>query len=301
MSIAAVGSLVGPASSKVLCTQCCVSAAASCVAVAVAIGAHHGCVTELSPMVRFLSLCITALCRPFLFLPSELLNYILSGYLIASARRLVSTRVGNSSVVTGEEASTSSSLQAPSSFNVYDRKSRKCEAATCKLSEIFSSGDIPDLADVEPQVAVSAKFGDYQCNNAMGLWSKIKGLGTDFKNPISVGEALAKNLHQSEIIESTSVARPGFVNINLSNNWISKDMLVDGIQTWAPILSYPILSVKRAVVDFSSPNIAKEMHVDVGHLRSTIIGDTLARMFEFSDVDVLRRNHVGDWGTPHPG
>ena len=67
-------------------------------------------------------------------------------------------------------------------------------------------------------------------------------------------------------------------------------MLVNGIKTWAPILP-----VKRLVVDFSSPNIAKEMHV--GHLRSTIIGDTLARMFEFSNVDVLRRNHVGDWGT----
>jgi len=67
-------------------------------------------------------------------------------------------------------------------------------------------------------------------------------------------------------------------------------MLVNGINTWAPILP-----VKRAVIDFSSPNIAKEMHV--GHLRSTIIGDTLARMFEFSNVDVLRRNHVGDWGT----
>lgn len=69
-----------------------------------------------------------------------------------------------------------------------------------------------------------------------------------------------------------------------------QDMLVNGISTWAPILP-----VKRAVIDFSSPNIAKEMHV--GHLRSTIIGDTLARMFEFSNVDVLRRNHVGDWGT----
>jgi len=67
-------------------------------------------------------------------------------------------------------------------------------------------------------------------------------------------------------------------------------MLVNGIKTWAPILP-----VKRAVIDFSSPNIAKEMHV--GHLRSTIIGDTLARMFEFSNVDVLRRNHVGNWGT----
>lgn len=67
-------------------------------------------------------------------------------------------------------------------------------------------------------------------------------------------------------------------------------MLIDGIEIWAPKLP-----VKRTVVDFSSPNIAKEMHV--GHLRSTIIGDTLARMLEFSNVDVLRRNHVGDWGT----
>ncbi|KAK2644602.1 hypothetical protein Ddye_019797 [Dipteronia dyeriana] len=67
-------------------------------------------------------------------------------------------------------------------------------------------------------------------------------------------------------------------------------MLVDGIETWAPRLP-----VERVVVDFSSPNIAKEMHV--GHLRSTIIGDSIARMLEFSNVEVLRRNHVGDWGT----
>ncbi|KAG6472409.1 hypothetical protein ZIOFF_069871 [Zingiber officinale] len=69
-----------------------------------------------------------------------------------------------------------------------------------------------------------------------------------------------------------------------------QNMLVNGIEQWAPILS-----VRKAVVDFSSPNIAKEMHV--GHLRSTIMGDTLARMLEFSNVEVLRRNHVGDWGT----
>lgn len=68
-------------------------------------------------------------------------------------------------------------------------------------------------------------------------------------------------------------------------------MLNDGIDTWAPRLP-----IRRAMVDFSSPNIAKEMHV--GHLRSTIIGDTLARMLEFSRVElVTRRNHVGDWGT----
>ena len=67
-------------------------------------------------------------------------------------------------------------------------------------------------------------------------------------------------------------------------------MLINGIETLSPKLT-----VKRAVIDFSSPNIAKEMHV--GHLRSTIIGDTLARMLEFSNVEVLRRNHGGDWGT----
>jgi len=135
-----------------------------------------------------------------------------------------------------------------------------------------------------------------------------------------------KNLPQSDMIESCSVAGPGFVNVVLSKTWLAKvkdfrgtfllfaldlrfmfcvdlsidnwslllqsvqKMLLEGIHTWAPKLA-----VKRGVVDFSSPNIAKEMHV--GHLRSTIIGDTLARMLEFSGVDVLRRNHVGDWGT----
>lgn len=67
-------------------------------------------------------------------------------------------------------------------------------------------------------------------------------------------------------------------------------MLINGIDTWAPTLP-----VKRAVVDFYSPNIAKQLHV--GHLRSPIIGDTIARLLEYSKVQVLRRNHVGDWGT----
>ncbi|KAM0865203.1 hypothetical protein ACQ4PT_043428 [Festuca glaucescens] len=108
-----------------------------------------------------------------------------------------------------------------------------------------------------------------------------------------MAKAIAENLPACDAIESASVAGPGFVNIVLSNTWIAKriqDMLVHGIKTWAPIMP-----VKRVVLDFSSPNIAKEMHV--GHLRSTTSGETLARMLEFSNVDVLRRNHVGDWGT----
>ncbi|XP_050388019.1 arginine--tRNA ligase, cytoplasmic-like isoform X1 [Argentina anserina] len=162
-----------------------------------------------------------------------------------------------------------------------------------KLFEVSIRTVVPDV-NVEPVVVPSAgRFGDYQCNNAMDIWSKIKGKGTAFNNPRSVGEAIRGNLPQSEIIENCTVAGPGFVNIELSNNWMAKSlqkMLIDGIETWAPQLQ-----IKRAIVDFSSPNIAKEMHV--GHLRSTIIGDTLARMLEYSNVEVLRRNHVGDWGT----
>ncbi|KMT03217.1 hypothetical protein BVRB_8g197660 isoform A [Beta vulgaris subsp. vulgaris] len=161
-----------------------------------------------------------------------------------------------------------------------------------KVFEISLRATVPSEADVEPLIA-PGKFGDYQCNNAMSLFSKIKGKNAEFKNPKSVGEAIMKNLPESEMIESCSIAGPGFVNIVMSRTWLAKSiqkMLREGIQTWAPRLS-----ITRAVVDFSSPNIAKEMHV--GHLRSTIIGDTLARMLEFSGVEVLRRNHVGDWGT----
>ncbi|XP_010448293.1 PREDICTED: arginine--tRNA ligase, chloroplastic/mitochondrial-like isoform X1 [Camelina sativa] len=164
-----------------------------------------------------------------------------------------------------------------------------------KLFDVSLKVTVPDEPSVEPLVAASApgKFGDYQCNNAMGLWSIIKGKGTQFKGPPAVGQALVKSLPTSEMVESCSVAGPGFINVVLSPKWMAKsieNMLIDGVDTWAPSLP-----VKRAVVDFSSPNIAKEMHV--GHLRSTIIGDTIARMLEYSKVEVLRRNHVGDWGT----
>ncbi|GAB4839012.1 hypothetical protein Ancab_028541 [Ancistrocladus abbreviatus] len=162
-----------------------------------------------------------------------------------------------------------------------------------KLFEKSLRATVPS-ENVEPLVgACYGKFGDYQCNNAIGLFGKIKGKSAEFKNPNSLGQAIARNLPPSEMVESHSVAGPGFVNVVLSKTWLAKSiqkMLIDGIQTWA--LELPI---KRAVVDFSSPNIAKEIHV--GHLRSTIIGDTLVHMLEFSNVEVLRINHVGDWGT----
>lgn len=165
-----------------------------------------------------------------------------------------------------------------------------------QLSRLFESSLAAAFPDenMGPLIAISTqKVADYQCNNAMALFAKIKGKSEEYKRPDAVGKAIVNNLPPSDMIESTSVAGPGFVNIILSDEWIAqyiKRMLKHGIGSWAPILR-----VKRAVVDFSSPNIAKEMHV--GHLRSTIIGDTLARMLEFSNVKVFRRNHVGDWGT----
>jgi arginyl-tRNA synthetase len=154
---------------------------------------------------------------------------------------------------------------------------------------------VPTLDGIEPQVALcgNPKNGDYQCNNAMGIWSRIKGPNAPFRNPNAVGQALASSIPQSSVMENVSVAGPGFVNITLSDRWIEKklhQLLSQGIGAWAPVLKY-----NRVVIDFSSPNIAKEMHV--GHLRSTIIGESLCRMMEYCGVDVLRRNHVGDWGT----
>ncbi|ONK61799.1 uncharacterized protein A4U43_C08F33700 [Asparagus officinalis] len=199
--------------------------------------------------------------------------------------------------VRSSATSSKASISAPPEAKPADKMGDGIGSVKQQISRLFETSlktTFPDEANTEPMVAISTqKFADYQCNNAMSLFSKIKGKSTDYRNPNSVGQAIARNLPPSDIIESTSVAGPGFVNVVLSSTWVAQyiqSMLLNGIETWAPLLS-----VKRAVVDFSSPNIAKEMHV--GHLRSTIIGDTLARMLEFSKVDVLRRNHVGDWGT----
>lgn len=131
------------------------------------------------------------------------------------------------------------------------------------------------------------QFGHYQCNSAMKL-SHTLG-----KNPREIAEQIIQNWDRGEMIEKLEVAGPGFINITLTPSFLSKELTQIAVDRRLGVP--PLSKKKRIIVEFSSPNIAKELHV--GHLRSTIIGESLARLFEFLGHDVIRLNHIGDWGT----
>ncbi|MEM8638743.1 MAG: arginine--tRNA ligase [Cyanobacteria bacterium P01_G01_bin.54] len=141
----------------------------------------------------------------------------------------------------------------------------------------------------EPLVvpASNPKFGDYQCNAALPLAKPLQ------RQPREIAQALIEQLHLEPWCEAPAIAGPGFINLRLKTDYLAAQL--------TRRLTDARLGVERAkvpqtvIVDFSSPNIAKEMHV--GHLRSTIIGDSIARILEFQGHDVVRLNHVGDWGT----
>ena len=141
--------------------------------------------------------------------------------------------------------------------------------------------------------ATKSEFGDYQINAAMSLYQRSDG---KYANPRQLSthimELLTPRLHGAATLE---IAGPGFVNVRWTDDHLCK--MVGGMSMESEgRLGVPTTAdKKKIVVDFSSPNIAKEMHV--GHLRSTIIGDTLANVLSFVGHDVVRLNHVGDWGT----
>jgi arginyl-tRNA synthetase len=134
-----------------------------------------------------------------------------------------------------------------------------------------------------------AGFGDYQANGAMGA---AKAMGTNPRELATrILEALTPELHG--IADKLEVAGPGFINIHLNPTWLGQQ--VANAQTDARLNIATTSQPQTVVIDYSGPNLAKEMHV--GHLRSTIIGDALARLLEFQGHKVIRQNHVGDWGT----
>ena len=134
------------------------------------------------------------------------------------------------------------------------------------------------------------RHGDYQVNAALPL---AKRLG---KNPREIGTTVAAELAKHPAFEKVEVAGPGFVNLSLASSWLAehvnaaaKDHERDGVTK--------VDKVEKIIVDFSGPNIAKQMHV--GHLRSTIIGDALCKLLRYVGHDVIGDNHIGDWGTQY--
>jgi len=141
---------------------------------------------------------------------------------------------------------------------------------------------------IEVVPASQNKFGHYQFNSAMKLGKLLK------IPPRQIAEAIFAAVDQpDDMLSKLEIAGPGFINIWIAPLYLSQkvDLLLRD-----PHLGIDLpKSSKRIIIDFSSPNVAKEMHV--GHLRSTIIGDCLARTFEYLGFDVVRHNHIGDWGT----
>lgn len=166
------------------------------------------------------------------------------------------------------------------------------------LSDIFRQAITSAVGfDSDPQVAPAQnpKFGDYQCNAAMGLVRPVSEATGVKVNPREIAvkiQAAAEPL-LADIASEITIAGPGFINVRLAPEWLAQRIsaaLADDRMN-LPKRENP----QTVVVDYSGPNIAKQMHV--GHLRSTIIGDCIARVLEFQGDRVLRQNHLGDWGT----
>ncbi len=133
--------------------------------------------------------------------------------------------------------------------------------------------------------AKSAQFGDYQANGIMAL---AKRLG---RNPRELGAEVIKNLDLGSLAAKVELAGPGFINIFIASGFLATKLNAIGQGR----LVLPATQPQTVLIDYSSPNLAKEMHV--GHLRGTIIGDAIARTFEYLGHRLIRHNHFGDWGT----
>jgi len=148
-----------------------------------------------------------------------------------------------------------------------------------------------DYADADPQIRPSS-FADFQSNAALGLAKRVG------KAPRDIAAEIVSHLDAGDICEPPTVSGPGFINLTLRPQWIAAAVtdLLDDPRLGVPAAAGSTTGPQTVVVDYSSPNIAKDMHV--GHLRTTIVGDAIVRVLEFAGHHVIRDNHVGDWGTP---
>ena len=164
-------------------------------------------------------------------------------------------------------------------MNLYQTVEREAAAA-------FAAAGIAD-SPVVLQPTKNAEHGDFQINGVMGAAKKAK------QNPRELAQKVAEALAGNAVIESAEVAGPGFINLRLRPEFLAQNIhaALNDARFGIAKTDKP----KTVVIDYSSPNLAKEMHV--GHLRSSIIGDSISRVLEFMGNTVIRQNHVGDWGT----
>src|SRR6516225_2727765 len=160
------------------------------------------------------------------------------------------------------------------------------------IQQKFRQALAPMVADPAPYVAMvkpagDPRFGDYQANCAMSLAKVLK------RKPPEVAREIADRLDLGDWLQPPEIAGPGFINIRLRDDWLAKQ--VRAVAADERLGVAPADPAHTFVIDFSSPNVAKPMHV--GHLRSTIIGDALTRLLRFLGHKVITDNHLGDWGT----
>jgi arginyl-tRNA synthetase len=143
-----------------------------------------------------------------------------------------------------------------------------------------------EYADADPLIRPS-QFADFQANVALPLAKRLD------RPPREVASALVAHLDVDDVCEPVEVSGPGFLNLRLRDGWLAG--AVEELAT-DPRLGVPLQDKQVVVIDYSAPNVAKEMHV--GHLRTTVVGDALARTLQHLGHEVVRQNHIGDWGTP---
>ncbi|ANZ38910.1 arginine--tRNA ligase [Lentzea guizhouensis] len=146
-----------------------------------------------------------------------------------------------------------------------------------------------DITAEEALIRPSNRDGaDYQCNVAMSLAKKVG------RNPREVAQLIVEHLDAADAVETPEIAGPGFINLRLTQAFLEQQTnnLRHDERLGVPTTQEP----RRIAIDYSSPNVAKEMHV--GHVRATVIGDALSRLLAFAGHEVIPHNHLGDWGTP---
>ena len=156
-----------------------------------------------------------------------------------------------------------------------------------KVSSAMVAAGLPE--DTNPAISLSNRpqFGDYQANGVMGAAKKLK------TNPRELATQVVAQLDLEGIANKIELAGPGFINIHLDPSWLATQLATVSQSEHCGVAQRA--TPQTVVVDYSAPNLAKEMHV--GHLRSTIIGDAVVRALEFRGDRVIRQNHMGDWGT----